>query len=201
MNLLGKIPKSVYLCCSGGVDSMTMLFKLLKMRRDVTVLYFNHNTQHGKEAEHFLHEFCRERNLVLHIGAYYGTEKTEEAWRNARYKFFSFFKDKPILTAHTLCDNIETYIMSDIKGTAKFIPYQRDNIIRPMLLLSKNKILEYASENKVVWIEDPSNSTSNYDRNKIRNQVIPVLKQINPGLERVFKRRCIEKYRKDGLKI
>ena len=200
MNLLGKIPKSVYLCCSGGVDSMTMLFKLLKMRRDVTVLYFNHNTQHGKEAEHFLHEFCKERNLTLHIGTYYGVEKTEEAWRNARYKFFSFFKDKPILTAHTLCDNIETYIMSDIKGTAKFIPYQRDNIIRPLLLVTKDEIKQYAEKNKVVWIEDPSNSTSNYDRNKIRNEVIPVLKQINPGLEKTFYYRCLGKYERDGIK-
>ena len=199
MKLLGSIPSSCYLACSGGKDSMMLLNFLLAGRRDVTVLYFNHNTEHGKEAEHFLHEFCRERNLTLHIGTYYGTEKTEEAWRNARYKFFSFFKDKPILMCQHINDNIETYIMSDIKGTAKFIPYQRDNIIRPMLLLSKNKILEYASENKVVWIEDPSNSTSNYDRNKIRNEVIPVLKQINPGLEKTFFKRCIEKYKKDGI--
>lgn len=201
MNLLGKIPSSCYLACSGGIDSMVMLNFLLAGRRDVTVLYFNHNTEHGKEAEHFLHEFCRERNLTLHIGTYYGAEKTEEAWRNARYKFFSFFKNKPILQCHHINDNIETYIMSDIKGTAKFIPYQRDNIIRPLLLVTKDEIKYYAEKNKVVWIEDPSNSTSNYDRNKIRNEVIPVLKQINPGLEKTFFKRCIEKYKKDGLKI
>ena len=199
MKLLGKIPKSVYLCCSGGKDSMMLLNFLLAGRRDVTVLYFNHNTEHGKEAEHFLHEFCRERNLTLHIGAYYGVEKTEEAWRNARYKFFSFFKNKPLIQNHNLSENIETYIMSDIKGTAKFIPYQRDNIIRPLLLVTKDEIKQYAEKNKVVWIEDPSNSTSNYDRNKIRNEVIPVLKQINPGLEKTFYYRCLGKYERDGI--
>ena len=199
MKLLGRIPSSCYLACSGGIDSMVMLNFLLAGRRDVTILYFNHNTVHGKEAEHFLHEFCRERNLTLHIGAYYGTEKTEEAWRNARYKFFSFFKNKPLIQNHNLSENIETYIMSDIKGTAKFIPYQRDNIIRPLLLVTKDEIKYYAEKNKVVWIEDPSNSTSNYDRNKIRNEVIPVLKQINPGLEKTFFKRCIEKYKKDGV--
>ena len=92
MKLLGRIPSSCYLACSGGKDSMMLLNFLLAGRRDVTVLYFNHSTEHGKEAEHFLHEFCRDRNLTLHVGTYYGTEKTEEAWRNARYKFFSFFK-------------------------------------------------------------------------------------------------------------
>ena len=200
MNLLGKIPSSCYLACSDALDSMVMLNFLLAGRRDVTVLYFNHNTEHGKEAEHFLHEFCRERNLTLHIGTYYGAEKTEEAWRNARYKFFSFFKNKPILQCHHINDNIETYIMSDIKGTAKFIPYQRDNIIRPLLLVTKDEIKQYAEKNKVVWIEDPSNSTSNYDRNKIRNEVIPVLKQINPGLEKTFYYRCLGKYERDGIK-
>ena len=200
MKLLGRIPFSCYLSCSGGVDSMVMLNFLLAGRRDVTVLYFNHNTEHGKEAEHFLHEFCRERNLTLHIGTYYGAEKTEEAWRNARYKFFSFFKNKPILQCHHINDNIETYIMSDIKGIAKFIPYQRDNIIRPLLLVTKDEIKQYAEKNKVVWIEDPSNSTSNYDRNKIRNEVIPVLKQINPGLEKTFYYRCLGKYERDGIK-
>ena len=200
MKLLGRIPSSCYLACSGGIDSMVMLNFLLAGRRDVTVLYFNHNTEHGKEAEHFLHEFCRERNLTLHIGAYYGAEKTEEAWRNARYKFFSFFKNKPLIQNHNLSENIETYIMSDIKGTAKFIPYQRDNIIRPLLLVTKDEIKQYAEKNKVVWIEDPSNSTSNYDRNKIRNEVIPVLKQINPGLEKTFYYRCLGKYERDGIK-
>lgn len=106
MKLLGRIPSSCYLACSGGKDSMMLLNFLLAGRRDVTVLYFNHNTEHGKEAEHFLHEFCRERNLTLHIGTYYGAEKTEEAWRNARYKFFSFFKNKPLIQNHNLSDSI-----------------------------------------------------------------------------------------------
>ena len=199
MKLLGQIPKQCYVACSGGKDSMMMLNFLLAGRRDVIVLYFNHNTEHGKEAEHFLHEFCKERNLELHIGYYLGKEKTENAWRDARYKFFSFYKNRPILTAHKISDNIETYIMSDMKGTAKFIPYQRDNIIRPFLLVSNKEIDEYCVRNNVTWIEDPSNSENNYDRNKIRNQIIPVLKEINPGLERTFRSKCIKKYKKDGI--
>ena len=106
MKLLGQIPKQCYVACSGGKDSMMMLNFLLAGRRDVIVLYFNHNTEHGKEAEHFLHEFCKERNLELHIGYYLGKERTESAWRAARYKFFSCFKNRPILTAHKISDNM-----------------------------------------------------------------------------------------------
>ena len=199
MKLLGKINKECYVACSGGKDSMSLLTFLLNGRRNVTVLYFNHGTEHGKEAELFLQDYCIKHKLCLHIGTYFGKEKTEQAWRNARYKFFSFFKDKPILTGHKLQDNIETFLFSTIKGTSKFIPYQRDNIIRPFLLVSNDEINKYCKKNNVIWIEDPSNAECNYDRNKIRNEVIPVLKQINPGLEKTFFKRCIEKYKKDGI--
>ena len=89
MKLLGNIPKKVYLACSGGKDSMMMLHFLLQGRRDVHVLYYNHGTKHGKEAEHFIHEFCKKNNLHLDIGTYFGKDQTEAAWRNARYNFLS----------------------------------------------------------------------------------------------------------------
>lgn len=199
MQLLGKIPEKVYLACSGGKDSMMLLDFLLKGRRDVFVLHFNHGTEHGKEAEHFVHEYCRENKLHASFGMYYEDKFDEASLRNARYKSFEFFKNRPILTAHKLQDNIETWLMSSIKGTSKFIPYNRENIIRPMLLVSNKEIDDYCLRNNVQWIEDPSNNENNYDRNKIRNQVIPVLKEINLGIEKTFRNKCIEKYRKDGL--
>lgn len=199
MKLLGKIPDKVYLACSGGKDSMAILNFLLQGKKDVHVLYFNHSTLHGKEAEHFVHEFCRQNKLHLDIGTYFEKENTEEAWREARYKFFSFYKDRPIITGHHLLDNIETWLMSSITGTSKFIPYSRDNIIRPFLLTSRFEIDSYTLRYNLSWIEDPSNSENNYSRNKLRNLVLPVLKEINPGLEKTFKFKCIEKYTKEGL--
>lgn len=199
MKLLGNIPKKVYLACSGGKDSMMMLDFLLKGRRDIHVLYYNHNTEHGKEAEHFIHEFCRLNNISLDIGFYYGEDKTELAWRNARYKFLSNYTNRPIITCHHLNDNIETFLLSEIKGQAKFIPYQRNNVIRPLLLVSRNEIDSYATRHNIKWIEDPSNSQVDYSRNKIRNLVIPVLKEINPGLETTYYYKCLNKYEKDGV--
>lgn len=199
MKLLGKIPKNVYLACSGGKDSMMALHFLLQGRRDVHVLYYNHGTKHGKEAEHFVHEFCRENKLHLDIGTYYGGTNTEAAWRDARYKFFSFYKDKPIITCHHLNDNIETWLMSSIKGQSKFIPYSRNNVIRPFLLSTKRDIDLYVTRNNIEWIEDPSNIENEYSRNKLRNQVMPVLRDINPGLETTFYYKCLSKYEKDGI--
>lgn len=199
MKLLGKLPIKCYLACSGGKDSMTILNFLLKGNREVELLYFNHNTEHGKEAVKFLSKFSKENNIALHVEEYKDTVQTEEAWRNARYNFFSKFKDRPIITGHHLNDNIETYLMSSIKGTEKFIPYSRGNIIRPFLLASREELDNFALKWGVTWIEDPSNSECNYARNKIRNQVIPVLREVNPGLTKVFFNKCLSKYKKDGL--
>lgn len=199
MKILGNIPQKVYLACSGGKDSMMMLHFLLQGRRDVHVLYYNHGTKHGKEAEHFIHEFCKKNNLHLDIGTYFGKDQTEAAWRNARYNFLSFYSNRPIITCHHLNDNIETFLLSTIKGQAKFIPYQRDNIIRPLLLVSRQELDHYAIRNNVSWIEDPSNAETVYSRNKIRNLIVPVIKEINPGLESVFYYKCLTKYEKDGV--
>ena len=194
MKILGEIPKDIYLACSGGIDSMAILNFLLSGNRNVTLLYFNHNTTHGHEAEKFLIDFCANNNLQLHIGYYKDKVETEESWRNARYDFFSNFKDKPIITCHHLDDNIETFLLGLIRGNSKLIPYSRGNVIRPFLLVSKEKLKRYVSNKNIIWCEDPSNAESFYSRNKIRNQVIPVLKEINPGLSKVFYNKCLFKY-------
>lgn len=199
MKILGNLERNCYVACSGGVDSMVLLHFLIKGRRNVEVLHVNHGTQDCKQAEMFVKSFCLENNIPCHVAYYTDSKQTEEAWRDFRYNFFSEFKDKPIYTAHTLSDNIETYLLSSIKGTPKFIPYSRTHVRRPFLLVSKKELLNYAERNNVQWIEDSSNLESNFDRNKIRNQVIPVLKNINPGLEKTFYTKCFLKYQKDGI--
>lgn len=197
MKILGKIPKECYISCSGGVDSMSIVNYVLKGNRDVTILYYNHNTPHGHQAEKFLSDFCLENQIKFLKDVYKGSTMTEQVWREARYNFLSNFKDKEIIQGHNLSDNIETWLFSSVKGTPKFIPYRRDNIIRPFLLVSKEEILKYANNNNVKWIEDPSNKGVDYDRNKIRNKIIPVLKDINPGLNKTFRKKCLNKYQND----
>lgn len=201
MQLLGKIPKKVYLACSGGKDSMTILEFLLQGRRDVTLLFCHHGTEHSEEASLFLSQIAEERGLTLHTTKYTGNLNfaTEASWREFRYSFFSQFTDYPIITGHHLRDNIETWLMSSISGTSKFIPYSRDNIIRPFLLSFRRDLDKYANNHNVKWVEDKSNSENKYSRNKIRNLVFPVLEDINPGIETVFYYKCLDKYERDGV--
>lgn len=196
MKILHKLPTDCYLACSGGVDSMSVLTFLLKGNKNVELLFCHHGTETSQEAYDFLMNFSNREKLKIHVDFYDGNSTTEESYRNFRYEFFNKFTDKPIITCHHLNDNIETHLMSMISGTPKFIPYSRDNIIRPFLLVSKMELIKYAKRNHVVWVEDKTNTENVYSRNKIRNLVIPVLKEINPGLEKVYRNKCELFYKK-----
>ena len=93
IKILGKIPKSVTLACSGGPDSMAVLDFLSNSGRNISAAYFDHGTFHGKEARSFIEEYCHEKNVTLHIGEISDSQKPkdqswEEWWRNSRYEFF-----------------------------------------------------------------------------------------------------------------
>jgi tRNA(Ile)-lysidine synthase len=198
--LIGKIPKTKFnLACSGGIDSMVVLNFLLKYpKNDFKLLYMNHGTKHGNEAEEFLKYISKKLSLELVVGNIQDEktkeESPEEYWRNQRYKFFANHEE-PIITAHHLNDVVETWLFSCLRGNPKLINYKRNNVIRPFLLVSKTQINEWAKRNNVEWIEDFSNSETKYDRNKIRHNLIPVAKEINQGLDTMVrnKLKCLYK--------
>lgn len=182
MNIISPIPQEVYLAFSGGIDSMFGLHFLLKGRRKVHILTFNHGTFHGDNAEKWIKDLD-----LLHVT--YGKitrerhkkESPEEYYRNERYKFFSQFNEFPIITCHHLNDQVETAIMAMMQGKHYRIPYKRDNYLRPFLNITKKEIEEYAMWNKLWWIEDISNQDITIPRNRIRNIIIPTMETINPG--------------------
>ena len=113
------------------------------------------------------------------------------AARQIRYQWFDELVNDHgfqwIATAHHLNDVLETVLLNITKGTGiaglhGILP-KRGNLVRPMLFAKKDEILSYATENHLEWREDQSNDQEYYQRNLIRHQVIPVLKQINPDLE------------------
>ena len=197
--LLGKIPKECYVACSGGVDSMAALsFILNNPTNKVEVIFFNHNTPTSNKAEAFLRHFCEKTGLTLHIG-HLDVEKppgcsTEDFWREQRYKYFSNFKDKPIITAHHLDDVVEFYVFSSINGQVKITPYERENVIRPFLLTKKEELVDWCKRKKVPWIEDETNKDNNHPRNRIRNVILPEIKKINPGIQKVVAKKIKNKY-------
>lgn len=199
IQLLGNIPRVSYVACSGGVDSMAALsFVLNNPSNDVEVLFFNHNTPTSNEAEAFLRRFCENRTLTLHTG-FLGAVKPpgvsqEEFWRDQRYKFFDEFSDKPIITGHHLDDVVEFYVFSSINGQVKITPYERENVIRPFLLTKKEELVDWCKRKKVPWIEDETNKDNNHPRNRIRNVILPEIKKINPGIQKVVAKKIKNKY-------
>jgi tRNA(Ile)-lysidine synthase len=197
IKIIGTIPTRVTIACSGGLDSMALLSFLLRTRRKITVVHFNHGTEHGKEAEKFVNEFCTKHNLLCHNG-YLMVSKpkgvsTEAFWREERYLFMDTYSPKkdPILLAHHLDDCIENWVFTSLHGKPHTIPYKRGRCIRPLLLTKKAELKRWVERHKIPYIIDPSNTNTRYMRNKIRHDIIPHLLQVNPGLHKVIRRQVL----------
>ena len=191
IKVLGNIPKGEFgLACSGGVDSMAILDFLVNGRYSPNVLYFNHNTKHGDEAEEFITRYCKDKGLNLIIGRtdIKPTSNKEKQWSDARYEFFSNF-DYPVMTCHHLDDCVETYIFTCLRGFQSVIPYKKGkNVIRPFLLNEKSTFESWCKRKDVPFIEDKSNFSVNFTRNRIRHNIVPEALTVSPGLKGIVKR-------------
>lgn len=183
---------------SGGVDSMMALDFLLRGGRMPTVFYYNHGTAHGHRAETFVRGVCEDYGLDLELDTII-TEKpdgvsSEEFWRDSRYSFFEKFFDHTIVMAHHLDDCLETWMFSTLHGKPKLIPYRRENVIRPFLLTKKCDIIEWVNKNEISYINDESNDSLKYMRNRIRHKVLPEALKVNPGLHKHIEKMLREKH-------
>lgn len=201
--ILSTIPQTVALACSGGPDSMAVLnFLQLHGKRKVYVLYMNHASAHGVEAEVFVRGYCESNNTPCYIGSLTRErnkdESPEEFWRNERYAFFErtmqSLPDMPLITAHHLDDQVENWLMTAMHGKPRLIPYRRGNILRPFLLTRKSDFLSWCERKSVPFLLDSSNEDIRYDRNRIRRIILPEVEKINPGIYKVVARLVEEAY-------
>lgn len=206
IHLLGRLPiENFYVAVSGGMDSMTLMHFLLKGKRKFTALYFDHGTDHGREARDFVREETAKLGVCLEEGRIDLhdldlSKSKEENWRYQRYNFLHRYSDKgPILMAHHLNDAVETYVMSSLKGRPALIPYRNEeyNVIRPFLCTPRIKIKEWAENNGVKWIEDPSNEDIRYDRNYVRLRMMPMIYHLSPGISTIVEKKIREKFGED----
>lgn len=192
IRLVGRIPNSFFLACSGGVDSMVALDFFINGKYKPTVLNFDHDTEFGNKAKEFLRKQCRELNIPLIISKIGRDrdrdESMEEYWRTERYHFFSSLPGK-VITAHHLDDATEWWVFSSLHGKGKIIPYQHENVIRPFLLTPKSEILSWAERKGVQYLDDPSNKDEKYMRSIIRHQIMSPALKVNPGLRTVVKKK------------
>jgi tRNA(Ile)-lysidine synthase len=116
------------------------------------------------------------------------------AARELRYEWFEKIRSENdytcIATAHHMQDAAETILLNFVKGTGLAglhgISEKKGSLIRPLMFATREGIVEFAALNNILFREDSSNLEIKYDRNRIRRLVIPVLKEINPSLERTF---------------
>lgn len=185
---------TVIAAVSGGADSVALLFALylLKDSLDITLeaAHFDHGLR-GAESDRdaaFVRELCGRYDIPLHLGASQvvaGEKGLEAAARDARYAYFSTLSGK-IATAHTADDNAETVLMHLVRGTGLKglggISPVRGNLIRPMLGVTRQEVLEFLEEYHLCYVEDSSNHTDAFLRNRLRHHVMPLLKDENPKL-------------------
>ena len=111
------------------------------------------------------------------------------------FNFFNKINKNFLITCHHLDDAVETWVMSAMHGQCKLIPYQRgQKIFRPFLMTSKKSIKEYADRKGINWVEDPSNSRTEYIRNHIRHSLMPGILKVNPGIRKMIRKKLIETY-------
>ena len=179
---------------SGGADSVAMLFALylLKEKLDIALeaAHFNHHLR-GEESqrdEAFARDFCARYDIPLHVGGGQiqpGKKGLEAAARDARYAFLQSLDGK-IATAHTVDDNAETVLLHLIRGTGLKglggIAPQRGKLIRPMLGVTRQEVEAFLRQWSLPHVEDSSNDTDAFLRNRIRHHVMPLLREENPRI-------------------
>ena len=189
-NLIDKDDKIV-VAVSGGPDSISLLDILYKLNYNICVAHVNHGLRENAVIDQkFVEDFCNKRNIPCFVKQIKLKElkdkmTLEEAGRKERYDFFyevmKSQKCNKIATAHNSNDNAETVIMNIIRGSGvsglKGIEPIRDNVIRPLIEITRKEIEAYCKENELNPRHDESNDEDIYTRNKVRLKVIPYIEE------------------------
>ncbi|QXP64003.1 tRNA lysidine(34) synthetase TilS [Polaribacter sp. HaHaR_3_91] len=197
--------KKLLIAISGGVDSVVLAHLLSTLKFNISLAHCNFNLRpiECDIDEEFVKNLGKNLNtkvFTIHFNttefAKENKQSTQIAARNLRYNWFNELIEKHqfdyILTAHHADDNLETFLINLTRGAGldglTGIPEINGNIVRPLLKFSREEILTFVKENNISWREDKSNASTKYIRNKIRHQILPVLKEINPSLLETFEK-------------
>lgn len=196
----------VIVALSGGADSMALLHFLfcLKESRGWTLeaAHVNHllRGEASEEDERFVRRVCGQLGIPLHVeradvralAAQRGIG-LEECGRQVRYAFFACVSGGGMVaTAHTLSDCMETLYHNLTRGAGLRgicgIPPVRGNTVRPLIECTRTQVEDYCALHAVPYRTDASNFSRDYTRNRIRMEVLPVIRQLNPAAEAAARR-------------
>ncbi len=197
----------VLVAVSGGIDSTVLFHMMLKlseqMRLKLGIVHFDHGLRDSsKDDAAFVLELAKEHRLKAYIGkgdvrkmAEEKSQSLEEAARKARYNFIERIAKRHrftvVLTAHNADDNTETFLINMLRGSGitglSGIPPVRMLakgvlLARPLLGVERKEIERYAKLNEIEWREDETNKSPDFTRNRVRHELVPMLREFNPNI-------------------
>lgn len=191
---------------SGGADSLAMTAMLASLfpKERILCAHVNHGIR-GEEAqadEAFVAQWCREQGLALEVlhadvpgEARRSGEGLEACGRRVRYAFLEKLapgENDRIATAHTRSDQAETVLLhllqgAGLRGLSGIRPV-RGKVVRPVLCLSRQETEAFCREKGLLFRTDSTNSSVEYTRNRLRLEVLPLLRELNPNIEETLVR-------------
>lgn len=191
----------VLVALSGGVDSIVAAHAISKLGYQVKCVYINHGLS-ANAVKWMMHcaDFCKQLGVQFeaHEVTFDSSKNIEAGAREARYKVFSKVADDQyvLVTGHHRDDLVETFLLaakrgSGVDGLASMCvkkTFGRTFHYRPMLDLSRAEIEEYATVNNLQWVVDESNVDQKYDRNFLRNTIIPLMETRWEGVRKTIAR-------------
>ena len=187
----------VLIALSGGADSVALLLVLLRLHYTVEVLHCNFHLR-GEESmrdENFVRRLCQKYDVRLFVKNFDTLPSPRQnkvsiatAARDLRYDWFERMLQEReascIAVAHHQQDQAETLLLNLLRGSGirglSGMHYRRGNVIRPLLDVGKENITQFLRENQQEWVEDSTNKERDAQRNSIRLDVLPLLRQLNP---------------------
>ena len=198
-NNLFAFSDKVLVALSGGADSVALLRVLTELGYLCECAHCNFHLR-GEESdrdEQFVRSLCQEHQIPLHVKHFetesYAKEKQisiEMAARELRYAWFEELRNETkamvIAVAHHRDDSVETFLLNLIRGTGinglKGIQAKNGHIVRPLLETSRENILNYLDHLQQNYVTDSTNLQDEYMRNKIRLNLLPMMKEMNPSI-------------------
>ena len=196
---LFNLQDKVLVALSGGADSVALLRILLSLGYTCECAHCNFHLR-GLESdrdESFVRQLCEEHSIPLHVTHFdtsaYAKEhhlSIEMAARELRYEWFEQIRKEigasVIAVAHHRDDSVETFLLNLMRGAGinglKGIPVKNGYIVRPLLSVSREGILDYLQSIKQDYVTDSTNLEDEYMRNKIRLNILPLMKEVNPSV-------------------
>jgi tRNA(Ile)-lysidine synthase len=194
---------SVLVAVSGGLDSVVLLDVLHQLDVPVAVAHchFGLRDEEADADEEFVRKLAK-KYAVPYFAEFFDTKgfarqeglSTQMAARVLRYQWFEQVRRTQglayVATAHHQRDAAETMLLNLTHGTGLSglhgIPVRQGRVVRPLLGAAKDDLFDYVVEKHLIWREDSSNDSTLYQRNRLRHDVLPVLRELNPSLDQTL---------------